>query len=137
MKITLSIEIDDTNKSVTVKQEEPVSNDSVVSNVSGVRDVSNVVIPEQLDNIGEVLQKGYAASAPRPRTAELPFTVADAKAELKKNNVNITELARALGNFPPVKLRNIFRYDTRRFSGEDYDIILRAIQEVVKSREIV
>lgn len=134
MKITLSIEIDDTSKSVTVKQEEPVSNDSVVS---GVRDVSNVVIPEKLNNIGEVLQKGYAASAPRPRTSELPFTVADAKAELKKNNVNITELARALGNFPPVKLRNIFRYDTRRFSGEDYDIILRAIQEVVKSREIL
>lgn len=134
MRITLSIEIDDTSKSVTVKQEEPVSNDSVVSNVSGV---SNVVIPEQLDNIGEVLQKGYAASKPRPRTEELPFTVADAKAELKKNNVNITELAKALGNFPPVKLRNIFRYDTRRFSREDYDIILRAIQGVVKSREIL
>lgn len=134
MKITLSIEIDDTSKSVTVKQEEPVSNDSVVSSV---RDVSNVGIPEKLNNIGEVLQKGYAASAPRPRTEELPFTVADAKAELKKNNVNIAELARALGNFPPVKLRNIFRYDTRRFSREDYDIILRAIQEVVKSREIL
>lgn len=137
MKITLSIEIDDTSKSVTVKQEEPVSNDSVVSNVSGVRDVSNVVIPEQLDNIGEVLQKGYASSKPRPRTEEYPFTVADAKEELKKNNVNIAELARALGNFPPVKLRNIFRYDTRRFTRQDFEIILRAIQDVVKSREIL
>lgn len=131
MKITLTIEIDDKENRVTVVPEEEVKPQKETPNLD------NVVIPEHLESIGERIPKGRNSTMPRPRTEDYPYNVADAKEELEKANVNIAELARTMGNFPANKLRNIFRYDNRRFTREEYNVILRAIQEIKKSREIM
>lgn len=122
MKITLTIEVDN-NGSVTV-QPNTVAKDN------------QVPVDMNVTNLGEKLPRGWHAADARPRTEEYPFNVADAKLEMDRKNVSIPELAREIGNFPVPKLRNIFRYDTRRFTKEEYNVILKAIDEVVKSKEI-
>lgn len=130
MKITLTIEIDNVTNSVSVVQEEPKDNKEPIKN----SDLSNVVIPEHLEDIGEPLPKGRNSTMPRPRTDEYPFTIRDAKDEIERYHISMVDLAKTMGNFPIIKLRNIFRYDTRRLTQEDYNIILRAIQEIVDAR---
>lgn len=140
MKITLTIEVDDNKVTVTpvtevtkeeVKTEEPVAEINEEPKV-----LDNITIPENLTTIGERLPKGKNATSYQPRTEEFPFNVKDAKRILKENKVYISELAKALGNFPAAKLRNIFRYDNRRFTKAEFNVILKAVDNIVKEREI-
>lgn len=135
MKITLTIEVDNANN-VTVTQ----ADNKNMQNVPTIPEVE--VAPADsipvITTIGEVLPKGKHQEELelRPRTEEYPFNVADVKRVMQENDVNIPQLCRALGNFPASRMRNLFRYDSRRFNKKDYSIILRAIEEVKKSREI-
>lgn len=151
MKITLTIEVDNNNITVTpveqkdihtvqeVKQEQEKASEKVqdVNQLEiNKNNLDNVVIPTNLKTIGERLPKGKNAVDYNPRTEDYPFNVKDAKKVLKENRVNMTELAREMGNFPAAKLRNIFRYDNRRFTKEEFNVILKAVDNIVKEKEI-
>lgn len=55
--------------------------------------------------------------------------------ELKKYDITISQLAGVLG-FDTTKLRNIFRYDSRRFTRDEYNVILKAIAEIKEANNI-
>lgn len=142
MRITFTISVDVDENKVTVTQ----GNKNVVETVDNACknvvdipdvDIENVVIPDKIDSLGEKMPKGRWATAPRPRTEEYPFNVADVKREMTKYHITFAELARELGNYPVQKLRNIFRYDSRRFTAQDYNVILKAIDLINKSKEII
>lgn len=128
MKITLTIEVDGDSITVAPNKEVPV----VEEKHNDLPDE----IPQNLESIGEVLPKGATAHLPRPRTDEYPFNVGDAKEELKKNHITLASLARCMGNFPAPRLRNIFRYDNRRFTREEYNVILKAIEIAKENKKI-
>lgn len=138
MKITLTIEVEDNKVTVTpITQED--SNKEIEQDDKNVIKVPEVVTEKKkcdFDTIGETLPKGRYATSYLPRTEEYPYNVKDAKSLLDEYNINIGELARAMGNFPSVKLRNIFRYDYRRFTKEEFDVILKAINSINKEKEI-
>lgn len=142
MKITLTIEVD--NDNVVVSPNKNIVNPETITAPVEVKvnEHLNMEEPSQEDidkigssgAIGETLPKGRGASDPRPRTEEYPFNVADAKREMNRAGVNISALAHAMGEFPVTRLRNIFRYDTRRFTKEEYNVILKAIDIVEKTK---
>lgn len=143
MKITFTITLDVDEKGITVSQEDnknviniPETSSKNVTELPEV-DMENVTIPDKIERLGEKLPKGRWATKPRPRTEEYPFNAGDIKKEMSKYNITFTELARELGNYPVQKLRNIFRYDNRRFTMTDYNVILKAIDLINKSREII
>lgn len=149
MKITLTIEVNDNGITVSPGQVDVVNKEnSVTTEVASTSkikttdnsikldtfDLNSVVIPENMTTIGEDLPKGRAQQI--RKTTEYPYNVLDAKQVLKDNNVNLAQLSRAMCNFPSAKLRNIFRYDYRRFTKEEFNVILKAIDNIVKEREI-
>lgn len=131
MRITLTIDIDNNNNViVNTNSNTPSNEDTIKETVS-----SNVEESKEPKTLGEKLSKGRYASRQRPRTEEYPFNVGDAKRELQKNNITIGQLASVLGIDQP-KLRNIFRYDNRRFTRDDYNVILKAIDEITHPENI-
>lgn len=87
--------------------------------------------------IGEKLSKGYHSNNKymiEGRTEEYPYNVLDAKALLMKYKIKYTELAKELGNYDVVKLRNLFRIDGRRFTEKDFNAIISAIHNVLITR---
>lgn len=141
MKIAFTVTVDVEGNNIKVDPEsisKSVNNtiENASKSVNDSVDLSNVNIPEHITTIGERLPKGRYSTLPRPRTDEYPYNVADVKKELQDNSVTIGELARVMGNFPVATLRNIFRYDNRRFTKEEYNVILKCIDEIKKSREI-
>ena len=153
MKITLTIEVDDNKVTVTPVAQptvepvaqptvEPVVQEEVAQPaVDSNKDASKKETEQEettceLKTIGEKLPKGRYATNYLPRTEQYPYNVKDAKTLLDEYKINISELAKAMGNFPAVKLRNIFRYDYRRFTKEEFDVILKAIDQINKEKEI-
>ena len=155
MKITLTIEVDDNKVTVTPVAQptvEPVSQEEVEQPVNeSNEDTSNKETEQEetkqeetkqeettckFKTIGEKLPKGRYATNYLPRTEQYPYNVKDAKTLLDEYKINISELAKAMGAFPAVKLRNIFRYDYRRFTKEEFDVILKAIDQINKEKEI-
>lgn len=150
MKITLTIEVDDNKVAVTPVAQptvEPVSQEEVEQPVNeSNEDTSNKETEQEetkqeettckFKTIGEKLPKGRYATNYLPRTEHYPYNVKDAKNLLDEYKINISELAKAMGDFPAVKLRNIFRYDYRRFTKEEFDVILKAIDQINKEKEI-
>lgn len=87
--------------------------------------------------IGEELGKGNVKSRQyqvEGRTEEYPYNVLDAKALMKKYGITFTELSRAMGGFNAIKLRNIFRIDGRRFTAKDFNVIIKAIHNILLDR---
>lgn len=139
MRITLTIDVEDGNVAVLKNQPEPVKEIAPVTQVQEVKEEQptddTARFPIGNRQFGERLPKGRWAAKVKPRTDEYPFNVGDAKEELQKNNIGMTALSRCLGIDLP-KLRNIFRYDTRRFTRKDYDVILKAIEIIKEQREV-
>ena len=104
-------------------------------NVENTEDEQNTKVVDDR-TIGEALPKGRNAREYLPRTEEFPYNVADAKKLLEQNDITIGKLAKAMGNFPEHKLRNIFRYDNRRFTKQDFDVILKAIDDINDKKNI-
>lgn len=127
MRITLTIDVEDGNIAVFNKAQEPVTQQTTKEEIT-VPQIGN-------KQFGEKLPKGRYAARVRPRTEEYPFNVGDAKEEMDKEHVTMHELANCLGIDTP-RLRNIFRYDTRRFTRKDYDVILKAIAQIKQQKEI-
>lgn len=140
MRITLTIDVEDGNVAVLKNQQEPVKEIVPVTQVQEVKEEQpkedTAMFPIGNRQFGERLPKGRWAARVKPRTDEYPFNVGDAKEELQKNNISMTALAKCLGIDLP-KLRNIFRYDTRRFTRKDYDVILKAIEIIKQQREVM
>lgn len=139
MRITLTIDVEDGNVAVLNNQQKPVKEGVPVTQVQEVKEEQPkedmTIVPIGNRQFGERLPKGRWAAKVKPRTDEYPFNVGDAKEELQKNNISMTALSRCLGIELP-KLRNIFRYDTRRFTRKDYDVILKAIEIIKEQREV-
>ena len=130
MRITLTIDVEDGNVAVLNNQQKPVKEVVPVAQVQEVKEEQpkedTSMFPIGSRQFGERLPKGRWAAKVKPRTDEYPFNVGDAKEELQKNNISMSALSRCLGIELP-KLRNIFRYDTRRFTRKDYDVILLSL----------
>lgn len=127
MRITLTIDVEDGNVAVLNNQQKPIKEEQPKEDMT--------IVPIGNRQFGERLPKGRWAAKVKPRTDEYPFNVGDAKEELQKNNISMSALSRCLGIELP-KLRNIFRYDTRRFTRKDYDVILKAIEIIKEQREV-
>lgn len=87
--------------------------------------------------IGEVFGKGNTRVRQyqvEGRTEEYPYNVLDAKALMKKYKIGFAELAREMGGFDVIKLRNIFRNDYRRFTAKDFNVIIKAIHNILIDR---
>lgn len=139
MRITLTIDVEDGNVAVLNNQQKPIKEGVSVAQVQEVKEEQptddTAMFPIGNRQFGERLPKGRWAAKVKPRTDEYPFNVGDAKEELQKNNISMSALSRCLGIELP-KLRNIFRYDTRRFTRKDYDVILKAIEIIKEQREV-
>ena len=139
MRITLTIDVEAGNVAVLNNQQKPVKEGVPVVQVQEVKEEQSTndtaMFPIGNRQFGERLPKGRWAAKVKPRTDEYPFNVGDAKEELQKNNISMSALSRCLGIDLP-KLRNIFRYDTRRFTRKDYDVILKAIEIIKEQREV-
>ena len=139
MRITLTIDVEDGNVAVLNNQQKPVKEGVPVTQVQEVKEEQptddTAMFPIGNRQFGERLPKGRWAAKVKPRTDEYPFNVGDAKEELQKNSISMSALSRCLGIELP-KLRNIFRYDTRRFTRKDYDVILKAIEIIKEQREV-
>ena len=64
---------------------------------------------------------------------EYPYIAAQVKDFLNKVNISIPAIAREIG-MEPLTLRNLLRRDDRGFTEEDYNVIIKAAQEL-KDRE--
>ena len=139
MRITLTIDVEAGNVAVLKNQQDLVKEVVPVAQVQEVKEEQptddTAMFPIGNRQFGERLPKGRWAAKVKPRTDEYPFNVGDAKEELQKNNISMSALSRCLGIELP-KLRNIFRYDTRRFTRKDYDVILKAIEIIKEQREV-
>lgn len=139
MRITLTIDVEAGNVAVLKNQQDLVKEVVPVAQVQEVKEEQSTndtaMFPIGNRQFGERLPKGRWAAKVKPRTDEYPFNVGDAKEELQKNNISMSALSRCLGIELP-KLRNIFRYDTRRFTRKDYDVILKAIEIIKEQREV-
>lgn len=139
MRITLTIDVEAGNVAVLKNQQDLVKEVVPVAQVQEVKEEQSTndtaMFPIGNRQFGERLPKGRWAAKVKPRTDEYPFNVGDAKEELQKNNISMSALSRCLGIDLP-KLRNIFRYDTRRFTRKDYDVILKAIEIIKEQREV-
>lgn len=139
MRITLTIDVEAGNVAVLKNQQDLVKEVVPVAQVQEVKEEQptddTAMFPVGNRQFGERLPKGRWAAKVKPRTDEYPFNVGDAKEELQKNNISMSALSRCLGIELP-KLRNIFRYDTRRFTRKDYDVILKAIEIIKEQREV-
>lgn len=62
-----------------------------------------------------------------------PYIAAQVKDFLNKVNIPIPAIARKIG-MEPVTFRNLLRRDDRGFTEEDYNVIIKAAQEI-KDRE--
>ena len=71
------------------------------------------------------------------RTEEYPYLSADVKALLRKLRVGVTEISRVIGVIDPNNFRNALRGSTRRFTKEEYFVILKACNEILENREMV
>lgn len=76
-------------------------------------------------------------SADDYRTANFPYLSIDVKTVMQKFKVGNAELAQAIGLMNPLDLRNALRSDTRRFTKEEYFVILKACNEILENREMV
>lgn len=137
MKITLTIEVEDNKVTgvTAVNQTKDIVASVPVAQVENTEDEQNTKVVDDR-TIGEALPKGRNAREYLPRTEEFPYNVADAKKLLEQNDITIGKLAKAMGNFPEHKLRNIFRYDNRRFTKQDFDVILKAIDDINDKKNI-
>ena len=70
--------------------------------------------------------------------ADMPYCAAQVKDLLTKLNVPISAVGKAIG-MDPARFRNLLRIDARGFSEEDYNVIMKAAQEVraEKDKEIM
>lgn len=64
---------------------------------------------------------------------EYPYIAAQVKDFLNKVNISIPTIAKEIG-MEPLTLRNLLRRDDRGFTEEDYNVIIKAAQEI-KDRE--
>lgn len=135
MKITFTIEIDE-GHSVTVsqkdeRQEEPVKEVLVKEGPT----LTRTWIGE-----GTPGRKGRGKYHMLKGTSEYPYCAAQIKDMLEKMSAPVATVGKALG-MNPVTFRNLLRRDDRGFSEEDYNVIMKAIQQVRddrnKNKEII
>ena len=139
MKITFTIEIDDINNSKvnvvpqvvesptnTSVPQEPVKEKSIVEAPPTVADEPKKF---KRDWIGEGVARATGRRIVLKGRKEYPYDAAMVKDYIRKSNVKVSAVARAIG-MDDIKLRNILRWDNRGFTEEDYNVIIKAVESV-------
>ena len=66
--------------------------------------------------------------------ASYPYIAAQVKDFINKAGVTIPAIAREIG-MDPITFRNLLRRDDRGFTEEDYNVIIKAVQEIKDNEE--
>lgn len=118
------------------KQIEPLPEDKLIPedfNSDNVTLVKSNTIPGE--GISPYISRRL--SADEYRTEKYPYLGIDVKALMKKFQIGYAELAKVIGIADAGDLRNVLRSDTRRFTKEDYFVILKACNEILSRREMI
>lgn len=151
MRITLTIDIDDTNKIIvsstedkintsTTEKQQPEKVEQQVEQVEQVKNAEGVIelTDEERSLIKPEGRGGRRVGPPvlsGGRTKEYPFNSGDIKSIMKQRRIKFKQLAEELG-MDVIQLRNMFRWDTRRFTEQEYNVIMKAITLAEENKDI-
>ena len=95
---------------------------------------------DNIDDIDPAIRKVPGSKSPNPgkgniqkRTEEYPYVCADIKALIKAFKVTYEDLANCIGVDYDI-LKNQFKSDLRRFTRQDFNVILKAITTIYEAK---